>query len=265
MPDFFERLSLVRRGRQPDGRGGGRLSVDEGSGAGRHRGGHSELQQRPNHRSRSEGGACGTGEVLPAVHRRHRQLRRRFDRRHARGRPFLGSGCPAYPPAHHAIESRTPAVLSVPRDSGEGQRVPGDIRTSRGTGCKGLCGRRCRPAIDHPGVDRPADASGAAARLRFRGSVLSPPQIRRNHHEQHRLPADARAVRQADPSADRRRLRTFEAAGGGVPEARRVGDRRGAVRHRYLDDHGRGGRRLPGLPELPGSETARCQGSGPRT
>ena len=45
------------------------------------------------------------------------------------------------------------------------------------------------------------------AGLRFRGALLSPPQIRRHHHQQHRLPADARALRTAGAAADRRRFR----------------------------------------------------------
>jgi glycosyltransferase involved in cell wall biosynthesis len=52
-----------------------------------------------------------------------------------------------------------------------------------------------------------AGATRAPCRLRFRRAVLSPAQIRRHHHQQHRLSADPRPLRPARAPAHRRRLR----------------------------------------------------------
>ncbi len=109
---------------------------------------------------------------------------------------------------------------------------------------------------------RPAAAPHPLCGFRLRGALLSPPQVRRDHHQQHRLPADPGALRSAPASADRRRVRGLRAADRPLPAKRGLGNRRRPLRDRHLDDHHRDRRRIPRLPELPGGQTARCQGPG---
>ncbi len=102
--------------------------------------------------------------------------------------------------------------LPLFRHSRQRQRVPHDIRDRRSAGREGLRRRRFRPQEHHAGMDRAAGQAGAGWRLRLRGAAISPPQVRRHHHQQHRLSAHPRAVRQARAPADRRRFRVFRRA-----------------------------------------------------
>ena len=92
------------------------------------------------------------------------------------------------------------------------QRLPHHLRDRRGAGRKSLRRRRFRSQEHHAGMDRAAGEAGAGGRLRLRVAALSPPQVRRHHHQQHRLSAHPRALRQAGAPADRRRFRLFRQA-----------------------------------------------------
>ena len=154
--------------------------------------------------------------------------------------------------------------VHLPGHQRQGHRGARPVRGRARAEGQGLRHGRLGPAQHRAGVDRAAGRADPQGRLRLRGADVRALQVRRHHHQQHRLPPDPGAVRGAHPAAHRRRVRVSRRPGAALPGAGHVRRADGALRDRHLDDalrHQRGLRRLPGTP---GRQDPRRQGSGLR-
>ena len=99
-------------------------------------------------------------------------------------------------------------IVSIYRGpAGKGTALRSVFEAARIAPRPGLRRRRRRPAEHHLRLDPRSPRARHRPGLPVRRPGLSPPQVRRNDHQQHRLQPDPRPLRQADPPADRRRLR----------------------------------------------------------
>ena len=101
---------------------------------------------------------------------------------------------------------------AVPRHPRKGERLPDDLRDRRRARGEGLLRPRQRPAEHHAGVDRAPPRARPDDGYEFVAPLLHAAPVRRDDHEHDRLPADPGPLRQADPPADRRRLRLLGTA-----------------------------------------------------
>ena len=134
------------------------------------------LQQREHHRARDPDDHSRIGQALPGKAQRHLHSGRRLHRRHPGG----GQGVPDQALAG---EDR----LHLPRAGGEGHGLEVRVRSGEPAQRVGLRDGGLGSAQHHGGLGQVSPGPGPGEGLPVRGAGVCAAQIRRHHHQQHRL------------------------------------------------------------------------------